>query len=514
MRVRKASLNVLVNFLTIILGFLPSFIVRKAFLVSLGNEFLGLSSLFTNIIGLLSIVELGIGSAIIYSLYKPFAEDNKEKVKGYLNYYSKFYRIVGLFIFILGLLLIPFLDLFIKNEFSILDARLYFILFLIDTVIGYFFSYKLSIINVAQEGYKISIATTLSKLIISILQYTMLMIFPSFYLYILIQISINFLYYLIMNYYINNKYNWIKKTKGFISKEEKESLIKNIKALFLHKIGGVLVLGTDNLIISYYINLTVVGIYNSYYLVIGAFQTIITSALTGVTASVGNLLTEEKTENSYSVHKRLFFLSFWIVSFITISLSNTIKQFVQLWLGEDQILDMLTISVVLVNFYFILMRGSVERFKEGGGIYHQDRYAPLFELVINLVASVILVNVIGLPGVFLGTLLSNILVIFWVKPKMVYKYIFNKKLSEYFKMYFKYLFIGLIPLVITHVVTFPLKETINIYAFATNCIINIIIINFIYLLFFRNNDEFLYFKRLALNVVISKSLRKKLKSIV
>ncbi|UAL50261.1 lipopolysaccharide biosynthesis protein [Metabacillus dongyingensis] len=393
------------------------------------------------------------------------------------------------------------MNTFIKNDIDINDARMFFLLLIIDTVIGYFLSYKLCIINVAQEGYKISIAATLSKLMISGLQYLMLEFFPSYYLYLLIQLTINFIYLVLMNYYVNNKYNWLKTTNGVINIEEKKLLTKNIKALFLHKIGGVLVMGTDNIIISYYISLSIVGIINSYFMVIGALQTIISSAISGVTASIGNLLTEGKTENSYNVHKKLFFMSFWVVSFVTISLSNTILQFVQLWLGEDQKIDNFTLSIILINFYFILMRGSVERFKEGGGIYYQDRYAPLFELTINLLASVTLVNIIGLPGVFIGTLLSNLLVIFWVKPKMVYKYVFNKKLSKYFLMYFKYLFIGIFPLIITHIITSSLKEIINIYAFLANCFINVLIINLFYLLLFRKSDEFLYFKKLTIEVL-------------
>jgi O-antigen/teichoic acid export membrane protein len=498
--VKKASINVSVNLLTFILGMLPSFILRKVFLDSLGNELLGLSSLYTSIIGLLSVVELGIGSAIIYSLYKPFAEDNKEKVKGYLNYYSKLYNIVGFVILGSGLLMIPFLSLFIKGQVNLLDAQIYFLLFLINTLITYFFSYKLSIINVAQEGYKISIATTVSKLVIAIIQYSLLKVYPNLYVFIIVQILINSIYFWFMNIHIDKIYPWIKTTIGAIDHEERKSLLTNVKALFLHKIGGILVLGTDSLVISSFINLTIVGIYSSYGMVLGAAQGVISSSLSGVAASVGNLLVAGNNENVYKIHRRLFFLSFWIASFATILLLNTVKPFVLLWLGESQVLDPTTIILLLINFYFFLMRGSVERFKEGGGIYVQDRYAPLVEAAINLIASIFLIKMIGLPGVFLGTLISNVAVIFWIKPKMVYKYIFKKKLSEYFLMYFKFLAIACIPLTITYIATIPLKEITSIYALAGNCLINTVVINLIYYLVFRNNEEFKYFQGLLVNL--------------
>ncbi|WP_206098951.1 lipopolysaccharide biosynthesis protein [Paenibacillus nanensis] len=513
MRVKKASLNVVVNFITFILGALPAFFVRKALLDSLGNDYLGLSSLYTSIIGVLSIVELGIGSAIIYSLYKPFAEGDKPRMLGYLQFYRRFYHIVGLIIFGLGLATIPFLRFFIQDEIQLLDAAMYFILFLINTLISYFFSYKLCMLTVAQDGYKISIAMTASKLIIAILHYLLLTIYPDFYLYLLIQIVINAVYFIFMNRYINKKYAWVQQLQdGVLEENEKKSLLKNIKALFFHKIGGVLVLGTDNLIISTTINLTVVGIYNSFMLVIGSIQGLISHAFSGITASVGNLLATGNEEDAYKVHQKLFFLNFWLASFATIFLYNTLSQFVSIWLGADQKLDALSLNIILINFYFFLMRASVERFKESGGIYYQDRYAPVYEALINLAASILLVNWIGLAGVFIGTLISNLAVIFWVKPKMVYTYIFKKKLRAYFLMYFKYLAIGLIPFFLTHIITNDIKEETSIYALVANGAINIILINGLYLLIFWRNKEFTYFKEMALTIlrkVMYLSLRKK-----
>ncbi|MPQ44786.1 lipopolysaccharide biosynthesis protein, partial [Clostridium tarantellae] len=417
MRTKKATLNAGVAIITYILAFIPVFITRKVFLDSLGVELLGLSSLYTNIIGYLSIVEMGIGTAIIFSLYKPFAENDMVRVKGYLNFYKNFYKTTGVIVLILGFLILPFIQIFIKDNINITEVRLYFILFLINTVITYFFSYKLCILNVAQEGYKLSIATTLSKIIIAILQIIFLKLYANFYIYIFIQIAINLLYYLFMDIYINKKFEFINKVKGEINRKEKTKLIKNIKALFLHKIGGVVVLGTDSIVISSFVNLDAVAKFNSYNMVIAAVQGLMTNAMSAITPSIGNLLTEDNRETAYKVHKRLFFISFWITSFIVISLSNTLTVFVNLWLGESQILAQFTVALILINLYFQMMRSSVESFKEGGGIYHQDRYAPIAEAIINLITSIILVKLIGLPGVFLGTLISNITVIFWVKPK-------------------------------------------------------------------------------------------------
>ncbi|ELC8389841.1 lipopolysaccharide biosynthesis protein [Clostridium perfringens] len=501
MRTKKAIINVCVSCLTYILGFLPAFIVRKIFLVKLGSELLGLSSLFSNIIGYLSLVEMGIGTAIIFSLYRPFAEGDKIKVIGYLNYYRKFYLRVAGIIFILGISILPFLKFFISDSMNMNKVKLYFILVLINTIITYLFSYKLCILNVAQEGFKIAASNSISKIIIALMQYYLLDNFPNFEIYLLIPILINLVYYLLINIHINKKYNWLNGMDGKITDEERYLLGKNIKALFLHKIGGVIVFGTDNLVISKFINLDTVSKFNSYNMIISAIQGIIGTAMTSITSSIGNLLTENDKEKTYKVHQRIFFINFWIVSLVCITLFNTLTQFIQLWLGKSQVLDNLTINIILINLYFQLMRGSVERFKDASGNYYQDRYSSVVESVINLVASVILVNKIGLPGVFIGTFLSNILVVFWVKPLITYKYVFNKSVIKYFIMYFKFLLISLLPLFMTRVFSRYLNKHININMFILNSIINIVIINIIYIIIFRKNKEFLYFKNLIIEKI-------------
>lgn len=495
MRAKKASINVIVNLMSFVLGVLPAFFVRTAILDSLGNNYLGLSSLYGSVIGFLSIVELGIGIAIIYSLYKPFAEDDRPAILGYLNFYRKVYSVVGMIIFVLGLITTPFLGIFIKDDINLLDAQLYFLMFLLNTLLSYFFSYKFCILTVAQDSYKIAISTTISKLFIAVLQYFQLEVYPNFYVYLSIQIMINALYFLLLNLYINKQYPWINNRKdGMIDPAEKKSLTRNIKALFYHKIGGVLVHGKDNMIISMFLNLAIVGIYNSYMLVIGSLQGLISHTLAGVTASVGNLLATESEGNAFKVHQRFFFLNFWMASFSAIFLYNTLSQFIYVWLGEGQLLDSLTLNILLINFYFFLMRGSVERFKEGGGIYHQDRFAPVYEAIISLIASLILVQVIGLAGVFLGTLISNLTVIFWVKPKVVYKYIFKQKLRLYFITYFKYLAIGIVPLILSDLATSSLKTEYTVYALIANCLLNTIIINGFYAIVFWKNGDFMYYK--------------------
>ncbi|EOU2062761.1 O-unit flippase, partial [Clostridium perfringens] len=493
MRTKKAIINSSVNIISFLISFVPNLIIRRIFMETLGNDMLGLNSLYTNIIGWLSIIEMGIGSAIIYLLYKPFVNNDKKSIRAYIKFYGWFYKIIGFIILILGILIIPFLKYFIKGQINIKMASLVFLLFLINSFITYLFSNRLCILNVAQEDYKITIGITTSKLIIAIFQIIMFKIYPSFILFILIQLIINFIYFWMMNLYVTKCYPWLNQGNEKIEYNEKKELMKNIRAMFMHKIGSLVVNSTDNIVISKFVGLGALANYTNYQIIISALQSIVSQGLSGLTSSIGNMIASENKEQWYETYKKIFFINFWIVSFITISLYNTLNQFVMIWMGKDFLLDKLTFVVILINMYFSSMRGSVEQFKNASGNFYQDRYAAIFESLINLISSLILVNKIGISGVFIGTLISNFTVVFWTKPYVVYKYVFNKNLIEYFKLYFRYLAISVIPLIITNYLTSAFKVKFNFISFLINCIINIVVINIIYICIFFKTNEFRYY---------------------
>lgn len=496
MRSTKSIINSGANVISFIIAFIPNLIIRKFFLETLGSEMLGINSLYTNIIGWLSIVEMGIGSTIVYSLYKPFSQNNKSKISAYIKFYGKFYKRIGFFILVLGICLLPFLQNFIIDNVDIKVVRIGFFLALLNSFISYLFSHRLCILNVSQEGYKITLGTTISKIIIAILQILMFKSYPNFILFILIQLCINFIYFILINLYVKKQYIWIDEYKDEIELEEKKGLSQNIRAMFMHKIGSLVVGSTDNIVISKFVGLTVLANYVNYQTVIGAFQSIVCMIMNGMTASIGNMLVNESKEKAYEVHKKIFFLNFWIVSFIIISLYNTLEQFICIWVGKTYLLDKYTFVVILINIYFSLMRSSVEQFQSGSGFFYKDRYVPIIEALVNIIVSIVLAKKIGILGVFIGTLSSNFLIVFWTKPYIIYKYIFNRSVKAYFVMYFKYLLVGLIPLIITNSITQGLKTNYTIISFVVNCIINIVIINSIYIILLNRTNEFKYYTSL------------------
>lgn len=507
MRTRKALINSVINIASYIIIFAPNLLIRRIFLKTLGSDMLGLSSLYNNIVGWLSIFELGVGTAIVYSLYRPYAENNKEKMRAYIRFYGEFYRMIGFIILGVGIIISPFLNFFITGDIDIRIATIGFLLFLINSFISYIFSHKLCILNVSQQAYKITIGTTISKLVIIVLQAVLLNKYPNFILYISIQLFVNLSYFIAMNLYILHNYPWLNYGNNKLEEKEKKGLLRNVKAMFMHKIGSLVVNSTDNIVISKFVGLTVLTNYTNYQIIISALQSMIYTGLNGITASIGNMLTDDDSNKAYIVHKRIFFLSFWVVSFIVISLYNTLNQFIVIWMGKESLLNNLTYILILINLYFTAMRGSVDQFQTGSGNFYQDRYAPICEAIINIISSVILVRYIGIAGVFLGTLISNITVIFWTKPYVVYKYVFKERVGKYFKMYIKYILIGIIPLIITTYLTNTIKEEYSFFSFIINCSINIAVINISYFIIFFKSDEFKYYTMLIKQILINKQIK-------
>ncbi|MFX0548409.1 lipopolysaccharide biosynthesis protein [Hathewaya histolytica] len=505
-RVKNAKKNVIYGIATYILLMLVTFLNRKVFLNLLGDDIAGFQGLLQNILSFLNLIESGVGMAIMFSLYKPFAEDNKAQIKSAVKLYSKIYKICGSILIVAGIILTSMLHIFVKEQIPMVYAKICFLLYIADTSLTYFFSYKTCLLYASENGYVISFWDFVFKFIRAVVQIIILYIYKSFIIFIAIQILTNIGYLIVINYSVNKKFPWYKDVKAG-KVEGKKDIIKNIKALFIHKIGGFVVFSTDNLLISYFLNFKVVALYTNYNMIISFCQNFINKIFEGIAASIGNLLTEGNREKSFSVFKKLFFFNFWIASFVTICLYNAIDQVVELWLGNKFLLERPVLIVLLLNFYITAMRMCVDRFKESAGLYYEDRYAPLIESTINLVFSIVLLKRFGLIGVFIGTLISNLSVIFWVKPKIVFNKVFNKSLAEYLFHYLKYMCYALVPFILTRITSKYLHVSNKFLDFLLNCILSVIIINLSYAIMFYKTEEFQYYKKILMERLKDSKIR-------
>lgn len=495
---RNAVVAVITNAITILIGF----VAQKVFSMVLGQEYLGINGLFGNIVSMLGIIELGFGSAVIYNLYKPIAENNIEKIKSLMQFYKKIYRIIASCILVMGILIIPFLKS-IVGEVSISESiYLLYILYLVDTIVSYLLSYKRSILYANQKTYIVNIVHIGYLLVMNILQMVFLLITKNYILYLIIKIISRLAENIVLTLIVNKKYTFLKGKAKPLDVETKKDIEKKIKALFFHKIGDFIVKGTDNIVISKFVGIVAVGLYSGYSMIINALNLLVQQIYDSITASIGNLLIEESKDKSFDTYKKLEFFNFWLASFMAISFYCIVTPFVKVWLGEDYLLPNSVVIVLSIYFYLHAMRKNINAFKTAAGIFYEDRFMPLAEAIVNIVASIILVNLIGLPGVFIGTIISTLVLFFYGYPKYVYFPIFGRKKTEYIRKVFYYFFIALIVGIITVFVTLlTSKIGNNLLEIVLNAIICIIVPNTIFIIIFHNKEEFKFFKNMIVKIL-------------
>ena len=503
MRTKNSIKNMYVNILSQIIIILLGFLSRKVFIDNLGAEYLGVNGLLTNVLSMLSLVEGGIGVSIVYNLYKPLSEDDGPKIIALVQLYKRVYLCLSVLIFVLSILMYPLLGVVVKDSSSIPHIGLVYIIFVIKNIISYINAHKWSLINADQKGYVLAkynlifnIITTISKIII-------LQVTKNYVLFLTIEIFI----YIIQNIYngsiVNRRYPYIKtREKYFVDKEIKENLISNVKALFLHNIGSYCVLGTDNLLISVFINIKSVGLYSNYTMITGQMSSLINSVLGSISASVGNLIASEGKQKIYDIFNVTYLVNFWIYSVSAIFLYNLLEPFINWWLGRGLLLDKLTFMTVLVNFYIMGMRSTILTFKTKAGIFTNDKYVPLIESIVNLGTSLILVKYMGLSGIFLGTTISTVCISVWTQSKLVYNKVFDKSVYEYFKKYIFYIVLTIITVYTTNLICLNIADNTFI-ALIIRGIICITIPNIIYILIFYRTKEFKYILS-VINLVFNK----------
>lgn len=503
MRTKNSVINTIVTLMGQILVLLIAFPARMVFVNTLGVEYLGINGLFTNILSVLSIAELGIGSAIIFSLYKPVADNNERLIVGIMNLYAKTYRVIGGIVFGLGLMLIPFLKYIVGQDNSIPNMTYVYLLFLINSSSSYLLAYKRSIIIANQKSYIINGIHSIVLIVMNIFQAMVLIYTKDYILYLWIQLISSLSENIIVTIIANIKYKFlIDKTNKHIKIDvkTKNEIVKNIKALVIHKIGSITVLGTDNIIISTFVGVVWVGLYSNYCLIVNAINAILSQIFNSLTASVGNLNVTVDNEKKYSIYSNILFLNFWIVSFSTVTLYNMLNPFIDIWLGTEYTMSHQVVFVIVMNFYITGIRHTTLTFKSAAGLFWQDRYKPLIESMLNILISIILATKLGISGVLIGTIISSLLTNVWVEPYILFKYCFNKPVREYFKRYTVYIIVMLTSMMLTGFMSNIISVN-GIIKLVYNAIICVIVPNILYALIFIRTDEFKYFFNIIRNVL-------------
>jgi O-antigen/teichoic acid export membrane protein len=431
--IRNVVSALLMSFATILVGL----IAQRVFINTLGTEYLGINGLFTSMVSMLALVELGLGSAIYYHLYKPIATGDTAMVKSLINFYKKGYRLIAIAVFTLGMCTVPFLSTIVGDVSISESIYIIYLLFLLDIVFSYLLTYKRAVLYVDQKNYIISKVRLGCLLVLNVVQIIILLRTGNYYLYLVMNIALRLMENIVLTIITDRKYPYLKdKSVAILNATTKSAIYKNIRGLSYHKIATFVVLGTDNIIISVFFGIATVGLYNNYYLVVGAIGMTIRQIFTALTASVGNLLVTSKSNKSFKVYKKIHFINFWLSCFATTSLLVIMDSFVTIWIGEQYLLPIGVLIALSLNLYLTLIRLSTMSFKETAGIFHQDRFVPIVESIANIVFSLILLQYFGLAGVFLGTVCSTLILHLFSYPKFVYKPLFKQAYGLYYREFF------------------------------------------------------------------------------
>ena len=496
--IKNAITAVVSNIVTILIG-----IVSQAiFIKTLGAEYLGINGLFTNIVSMLGIVELGIGSAIIYNLYEPIAKDDTEKIKSLMNFYKKSYRIIAVIVFIIGMMVIPFLKNIVGNVSIGINIEFIYSLFIIDVVASYLLTYKRSILYANQKTYITNIVHIGYLIVMNTLQIVILLIAKKFIVYLIIKIICRILENVVITIIANRKYPYInEKNVKKIDKKTTKDIVKKVKGLIFHKVGSFVVLGTDNIIISKFLGVVTVGLYSNYNMIIQAVSNLFLQVFDSLTASVGNLLVNN-CKKSYEIYKNMLMMNSILFTFATTEIICLIEPFIKVWIGEQYLLSKVVLIILMVNFYIQGMRKTCLVFKMAAGVFHEDRYFPIIESIINIVVSVILVKIIGLPGVFLGTIVSTLPVILISYPKYVYIPLFHKSFWNYIKENVYYYILAFLTVSIAMFVTSYISINNLILKLIVNAITSSIIFVVMQYIFFHKKSEYKYLKNMVKNFIL------------
>ncbi|PKM75896.1 MAG: sugar translocase [Firmicutes bacterium HGW-Firmicutes-15] len=483
--------NAKYNLFGLVLSYFFNFISRRVFILYLNAQYLGLDGLFSDILTMLSLADLGIGSAIAFSLYKPLALKQLDKVKSLMEFYKRAYQTIGLVVLSVGLGLLPFLRLVLGTLPAIPNINLIYSLYVIHSSISYFLSYKRTLLIADQKKYLDSIYQYIFLSSKHLIQIFIIVFTRNFVYFLLVMVGMTILENLLISKKINKLYPYLKeKNRSHLDPIEKAIIKKNVIALSFHKVGAILVNGTDNILIVKFVSLATAGFYSNYVLIRTALNRVFQILFSSITASIGNLHAEKSIDASMLVFSQLNFISAWIFGFSAICLQLLYNPFIHIWIGDEYIFNEWIVFVIVLNFYLRGMRQPVLTFRDSLGLFWFDRYKSIVEALVNLVVSIILVKQIGFIGILIGTTISTITVCSWIEPYVLFKHGFNSSVFTYFEKTLFYIFMTAVAGILAYALTFFVSIENAYLEFVYRFVICLIIPNCFFFLTYRKRDEF------------------------
>ena len=494
-RTKNSARNMVVAWAMQIASILMSFVSRTVFIKLLPPEYLGLSTDFSNVLSVLSLSELGIGTAIIANLYKPIVDDDKPQIRKLMTFYSSAYKVIGGFVLTCGVVLMPFIPYICKTEVEIEGLHFYFLLFVIQSASSYFFSYRRSLITAYQQEYICSLVSQASTILSHLSQMGILLLTKNYTLYLIVGIIFNLLNNAFIYWFSGRKFPFLKgHNKEKLPKSERKNLFKDVRSVMVLKVGRVVVDSTDNILISSFLGLIWSGLYSNYLLLITSINQFVTIIFNATSASIGNYYASHNRDDNYILFKNMQSMAHWVYGFCAICFAVLFQPFISLWIGDDYLLDYPTVLIIVLNFYVAGIIKMPDCFASVAKLFSKTRKKAIATAGINLIASLILMRFFGLAGVFLGTLAGQLAAGLWLDAYYLYKE-FDKKLWRFFA----YEGINLIFTCVVGCITYYVASfTEN---FILKVIVCLVVPSIMYFVFNFKRPEFAFFKERIFSLI-------------
>ena len=512
-RLKNSALNFASGFLGRMLTILLNFAVRTIFIHCLNEAYLSVNGLFSNILTVLSLAELGFGSAMVYRMYAPVAVKDYQKTAALLYFYKKIYAIIGAVIFGLGLCVIPFMDDIIKDKPDVSGLTLYYILYLINTTISYWFaSYKASVLYADQKEYIKTNVQNAMSILQSAVQIVLLLIFRKYLLYLLVQLGCNTILNLYVAYLVDKRYPQIREYRDArLTSDERRQIKKDAEALVLSRFGHVVLNGTDNIIISAVVGVLWVGRLSNYTLICDSVTSVLCQITAAITGSLGNFFATEDKHAGYALFRKVEFLNFWLYGFSFIALATLLDPFIQIWAGERFVLGLPISIAIAINFFVAGYMNTLWVFRSTIGLFKQGKFRPILVAILNIVLSIFLGKLWGVFGVLFATFLSRAAISLWYDPIVLHKYGFGVSCKPYFVRYLKRIFLLMLVLfVMLALRRAVLPSEVTVLRFIVMTVMTAVIPNVVLGLVYHRCEEYAYFKSIAKERIIA-PIREKLR---
>ncbi len=471
---------------------LLSFVTRSIFIFNLGRLYLGLNGLFSSVLTMLSLAELGFGAAMVYSLYGPIANKETQKICALLNLYKKIYQIIGLFILLVGLILSFFIHNLVKGELP--DGVNLYIVYLIslsNTVLSYFlFAYKQSLFIADQRSDILNLISSVIIILMNVVQITILINYKNYYLYLIIHPFFTIINNLLI-YYISNKKYPSYRCKGNVSLDVKKDIKKRVSGLFLYKICNVLRDSIDNIYISSFIGLAALGTYNNYLMIFNIVSSFVLILKNSIIAIIGNSIVKESEDKNYRDFNILQLLFMWGSIWASTCIFCLSQQFITVWLGKNYLMPTKTVFLLALLFFAYRLGDLCAIYRHAAGLWWFDKARPVVETIIKSILALILIRMIQIDGLIISTVLCLLFInSIWAAVILYKHYFIHQKIFNYIKNNIFYLLVAIVVMVVTYKLCCFIEIKNQIINLLIKSLICILIPNFLLSIILRILPEY------------------------